>query len=228
MPRSPGSPPSCSNANLPVSAPRRFIASPTANGRGPRALRPSSACTGSAATAATSTTSPGRCRTAIGSFVRTWLGRGRSEWLANPAEYAFPTYLSDCAALIARLDVESVDWVGTSMGALIGMFLAARPGTPIRRLVLNDTGAVVSKEGLNRIGGYLGSGETFDISGGDGGVGAPNNAAFGRLDRLPVAQAHRGRRGEASRRPLRLQLRPADRRSAQSRSGRRCGPLGGL
>src|SRR5271166_926575 len=55
-------------------------------------------------------------------------GRGRSEWLKNPAEYAFPTYLADCAALIARLDVETVDWVGTSMGALIGLMFAAQPG----------------------------------------------------------------------------------------------------
>ena len=52
-------------------------------------------------------------------------GRGRSEWL-RPADYAFPLYLADCAALIARLDVERVDWLGTSMGALIGMMLAAQ------------------------------------------------------------------------------------------------------
>ncbi len=108
-------------------------------------------------------------------------GRGRSEWLANPAEYAFPTYLSDCAALIARLDVESVDWLGTSMGALIGMLLAARPGAPIRRLVLNDTGAVVSKEGLNRIGAYLGSGESFDFLEAMEASVRRNNAAYGAL-----------------------------------------------
>ena len=88
-------------------------------------------------------------------------GRGRSDWLANPAEYSFPLYLSDCAALIARLDVVSVDWIGTSMGALIGMMLAAQCNTPIRKLVLNDAGAFVSGEGLNRIGGYLGADETF-------------------------------------------------------------------
>lgn len=108
-------------------------------------------------------------------------GRGRSEQLANPAEYALPTYLSDCAALIARLDVESVDWVGTSMGALIGMFLAARPGAPIRRLVLNDTGAVVSKEGLNRIAGYLGSDETFDSLEAMEASVRRNSAAYGPL-----------------------------------------------
>ncbi len=89
-------------------------------------------------------------------------GRGRSEWLAAPAEYAFPLYLADCAALIARLDVESVDWLGTSMGGLIGMMLAARPGNPIRRLALNDVGAFVSKEALAWLGSYVGADPTFD------------------------------------------------------------------
>ena len=88
-------------------------------------------------------------------------GRGKSDRLTAPAEYAYPVYLADCAALIARLDVESVDWIGTSMGALIGMMLAAQSGSPIRKLVLNDAGAFVSGEGLNRIGGYLGADPTF-------------------------------------------------------------------
>lgn len=108
-------------------------------------------------------------------------GRGRSEWLRNPAEYAFLTYLADCAALIARLDVDGVDWVGTSMGALIGMMLAAQKDTPIRRLVLNDAGAFVMKEGLNRIGGYLGAEATFaSIEELEAAVRA-NNASFGAL-----------------------------------------------
>ena len=75
-------------------------------------------------------------------------GRGKSDWLRDPAEYGNPLYLSDCAALIARLDVESVDWIGTSMGGLIGMMLAAQPGSPIRKLVINDIGPFVSKVGL--------------------------------------------------------------------------------
>jgi pimeloyl-ACP methyl ester carboxylesterase len=89
-------------------------------------------------------------------------GRGRSEWLSNPADYSFPLYLADCVALIARLDVESVDWLGTSMGALIGMMLTAQRGNPIHKLVLNDAGAFAAKEGLNRIGAYLGNDPTFD------------------------------------------------------------------
>ena len=89
-------------------------------------------------------------------------GRGRSEWLAASGDYSFPLYLADCAALIARLDVDSVDWIGTSMGALIGMMLAAQKASPIRKLVLNDAGAFVAKEGLDRIGEYLGTDPTFD------------------------------------------------------------------
>jgi len=58
-------------------------------------------------------------------------------------------------ALIARLDVEQVDWIGTSLGGHIGMMLAAERATPIRRLVLNDFGARVSASALRRIGGYL-------------------------------------------------------------------------
>jgi pimeloyl-ACP methyl ester carboxylesterase len=89
-------------------------------------------------------------------------GRGRSEWLAAPTEYGFPLYLADCAALVARLDVDTVDWVGTSMGGLIGMMLAAQRGNPIRRLVLNDVGAFVSKEALAWLGSYVGADPTFD------------------------------------------------------------------
>jgi pimeloyl-ACP methyl ester carboxylesterase len=88
-------------------------------------------------------------------------GRGRSAWLANPADYGYPTYLADMAALIARLGVEEVDWIGTSMGGLVGMLLAAQPGTPIRRLVVNDIGPVIAKEGIARIASYVGLDPSF-------------------------------------------------------------------
>jgi pimeloyl-ACP methyl ester carboxylesterase len=88
-------------------------------------------------------------------------GRGYSDWLKNPLEYALPTYVSDLVTLIARLDVEQVDWVGTSMGGLIGMALAARPGTPIRRMLLNEAGPLVRAEALERIGRYLGQAPVF-------------------------------------------------------------------
>jgi pimeloyl-ACP methyl ester carboxylesterase len=87
-------------------------------------------------------------------------GRGKSDWV--PAEqYGYPLYLTVCAALLARLDVGSVDWVGTSMGGLIGMLMAAQPKTPIRRLVVNDVGPLVAKAALERIASYVGQDPGF-------------------------------------------------------------------
>ena len=71
------------------------------------------------------------------------VGRGESEWLQHSADYNYPQYLADMNALIARLNVSSVDWVGTSMGGLIGMMLAAQPGAPIQKLVMNDVGPYI-------------------------------------------------------------------------------------
>lgn len=89
-------------------------------------------------------------------------GRGLSDRLPNPDDYAFPTYVTAMATLIARLDVESVDWLGTSMGALIGMLLAATPKQPIGRLVLNDAGPVVSRNFLLQMAARLGVAMRFD------------------------------------------------------------------
>ena len=90
------------------------------------------------------------------------VGRGRSDWLRNKALYAIPQYCADMTNLLAKLDVESVDWVGTSMGGLIGMALACQPETPIARLVLNDVGPVITAVSLARIGTYLGTAPRFD------------------------------------------------------------------
>jgi pimeloyl-ACP methyl ester carboxylesterase len=83
-------------------------------------------------------------------------GRGESDWLRNPMEYQVPFYLGDMVTLIARLDVESVHWVGTSLGGLIGMTLAALPDSPVKKLVLNDVGPLISHSSLARIGAYVG------------------------------------------------------------------------
>lgn len=88
-------------------------------------------------------------------------GRGRSAWLSQAADYTYPVYVADMAQLIARLDVEELDWVGTSMGGIIGMLVASQAGAPIRRLVLNDIGALVAKDGAARIGGYVGRDPSF-------------------------------------------------------------------
>jgi pimeloyl-ACP methyl ester carboxylesterase len=89
------------------------------------------------------------------------VGRGESDRLADPMQYGIPQYVADMVTLIARLDVEAVCWVGTSMGGLIGMALAAQAGAPVRRLVVNDAGAVVAKAALDRIAAYLGRTPAF-------------------------------------------------------------------
>ena len=89
------------------------------------------------------------------------VGRGRSDWFVNPALYGYPHYCADMAMVIARTGADQVDWVGTSMGGLIGMMLAAQPNTPIRKLVINDVGAFVPKGPLERIAGYVAAAPSF-------------------------------------------------------------------
>lgn len=92
------------------------------------------------------------------------VGRGQSDWLADPMGYQIPQYAADMLALLAQLHqqgpIATLDWVGTSMGGLIGMGIAGQPGLPlpaqVRRLVLNDVGPVIQWEALQRIGQYLG------------------------------------------------------------------------
>jgi pimeloyl-ACP methyl ester carboxylesterase len=88
-------------------------------------------------------------------------GRGDSERLPDPMLYGLPQYVADMVTLIARLDVEGVSWVGTSMGGLIGMALAAQAGSPVRRLVLNDAGPLITRVSLERIASYVGKAPGF-------------------------------------------------------------------
>ncbi|MCD6077059.1 MAG: hypothetical protein K0R89_997 [Ramlibacter sp.] len=98
------------------------------------------------------------------------VGRGRSDWLADPMGYGIPTYASDMLQLVGQLQgdapVRVLDWVGTSMGGLIGMALAGAPNlplpAPVRRLVLNDVGPVIQWTALQRIGTYLGNTGRFE------------------------------------------------------------------
>jgi len=84
------------------------------------------------------------------------VGRGQSDWLADPMGYQLPSYVADMVTLLARLNAQVVHWVGTSMGGLIGLGLAALDGSPIGRLVLNDVGPTIQPEAIARIGTYLG------------------------------------------------------------------------
>jgi len=88
-------------------------------------------------------------------------GRGYSDWLKNPMDYSTPTYVNSAVTLIARLGVETVDWVGTSMGGLIGMAFASLERAPIRRMILNEAGPAVTGASLNRIGTYVGKAPVF-------------------------------------------------------------------
>lgn len=97
------------------------------------------------------------------------VGRGQSEWLADPAGYQISTYAHDVLTLLARLEAEApvttLDWVGTSMGGLIGMAAlgSPQPGVlaPVRKLVLNDVGPTLEWTALQRIGTYLGRAGEF-------------------------------------------------------------------
>jgi pimeloyl-ACP methyl ester carboxylesterase len=89
-------------------------------------------------------------------------GRGESEWLEDANDYSFPTYLTTLTAMLAHARVERFAWVGTSMGGLLGMILAAQSRSPITRLVINDIGPVIEPAALTRIAGYVGLNPTFD------------------------------------------------------------------
>jgi len=90
------------------------------------------------------------------------VGRGQSDWFENGAQYENIQYNADMNALIARIGAGTVDWLGTSMGGLIGMMLAASNKSPIRRLILNDIGPYLSYDALKTIGDYVGRAPEFE------------------------------------------------------------------
>ncbi len=89
------------------------------------------------------------------------VGRGASDWLSDSVDYTYPQYCSDLASLIGACDVSEINWLGTSMGGLIGMLLAAQPNTPICKLIMNDVGPFLPKEALTRIANYVGMDPKF-------------------------------------------------------------------
>ena len=106
--------------------------------------------------------SPGRVRVVCPDVA----GRGQSDWLKNPMDYQVPNYAADMLALIRQLAPATLDWVGTSMGGLIGMVVCGQNGiplpVPVHKLVLNDVGPVLQWQALQRIGNYLGETGHFD------------------------------------------------------------------
>jgi pimeloyl-ACP methyl ester carboxylesterase len=97
------------------------------------------------------------------------VGRGESAWLVDPMLYQVPTYVGDMGLLLGTLQAlgaQTIDWVGTSMGGLIGMGVCGHPQMreifKVRRLVLNDVGPAVQWEAIERIGQYLGTQMQFE------------------------------------------------------------------
>jgi pimeloyl-ACP methyl ester carboxylesterase len=119
------------------------------------------------------------------------VGRGKSDWLPDGALYNYPQYMADAGILVAGLGAGPVDWLGTSMGGLVGLMLASLPATPIRRLILNDVGPFVPKAALERIGSYVGEDPHFaDLAGLEaylrrvlGGFGALSDADWANMAR---------------------------------------------
>lgn len=93
------------------------------------------------------------------------VGRGKSDWLKDPMGYQIPSYAADMLALLAQIKPTTLDWVGTSMGGLIGMVICGQPNlpltVPVRKLVLNDVGPTIQWQALQRIGQYLGNAPRF-------------------------------------------------------------------
>ena len=80
------------------------------------------------------------------------LGRGRSSWASDPQQYSMPYYLHLATALLDQYAIEQCHWLGTSLGGLIGMGLAADPQQQrLRSLTINDIGPEIPAKGLNRI-----------------------------------------------------------------------------
>ena len=105
---------------------------------------------------------PGKLRVVCPDVV----GRGKSDWLKDPMGYQIPQYAADMLALVAQLQPKTLDWVGTSMGGLIGMVICGQPDLPlpvqVRKLILNDVGPTIEWQAIQRIGQYLGKTGHFD------------------------------------------------------------------
>lgn len=97
------------------------------------------------------------------------IGRGDSDWLSDPTHYGYPLYISLMQQLMTHLEditgEDRFDWLGTSMGGLIGMMIAASPATQIDRLVLNDIGPEIPVAGLKRLADYVGQAPAFSSLG---------------------------------------------------------------
>lgn len=89
-------------------------------------------------------------------------GRGDSDWFDNKSLYQYPVYISDILALLKSLNITEVDWIGTSMGGVTGIALAAEYANLIKSLVLNDIGPEIPGKALAKMRKYIGMSPAFD------------------------------------------------------------------
>ena len=89
------------------------------------------------------------------------VGRGKSDWVSNQSLYDYAQYAADMTHLINELQLGQVNWIGTSMGGLIGMMMAAMPQSPVKKLIINDVGPYLEAAALDRIANYVGHAPTF-------------------------------------------------------------------
>ncbi len=89
------------------------------------------------------------------------VGRGNSDYLIDAKGYEVPYYSLDILTLIRVLSLQNISILGTSMGGLIGMAIAAMPEHPIKKLILNDIGAEIEYKGLQIISSYSGEQPEF-------------------------------------------------------------------
>jgi pimeloyl-ACP methyl ester carboxylesterase len=91
------------------------------------------------------------------------IGRGLSEWSGNPEQEYFPAfYARQMIEMLDHFGLASCDWIGTSMGGLIGMEVTTQAPGRIDRLVLNDIGPELDPDAIARIKAYVGGTPTFD------------------------------------------------------------------
>ena len=115
-------------------------------------------------------------------------GRGESDWLATSEQYAIPVYAQFMTAMLTEFGVGAYDWVGTSMGGLIGVMMAVVPGSKMRRFVINDVGPVIERVALDRISMYVGRNPLYASYTDLFAAARPFLATFGPLD--DEAQQH--------------------------------------
>jgi pimeloyl-ACP methyl ester carboxylesterase len=84
-------------------------------------------------------------------------GRGRSAYDPTPSNYQPTVYLSDLQHLLAVTHLHRVIVLGTSMGGIMAMAMAAAMPTVLAGVILNDVGPDVSEVGRQRIAGYIGN-----------------------------------------------------------------------